>query len=429
MIEAMVRRAVVVTVLAVATALAACAAALPAVPSKGGPAWRELTSEHFTVWTDADPADARDLVREMERFRQVIIGAAFPSVPTTGRILAILLRNDEELTLLSIPGTARAFARPAASPLWQPMVVLSANRERADSTLPHELTHVISFGVIHHQPRWLSEGLAEFFETVQLDSDAATADVGLAPKALRERAQAARVRPMLRFIPVAELLAWKAISAHEEHQYASAWGLITFLINTHPQELVQYMRLVEIRGKSREIVSAADETALWREAFPSLPLADVDAQLEQWLLHGSHLVTHFKIKRRTWPVAERALGDADAYAIRGMLLGLVVKHPVQAQENLAAAIAADPTNVLARLITAALDNKLMTTDEARALAAAHRTDWRAAWLAALAITRADGDAEEVRALCVHACSLIAHNPALVAPSELCDGIDVADSAK
>jgi len=201
------------------------------------------------------------------------------------------------------------------------------------------------------------------------------------------------------------------------------------LINTHSQELVQYMRLVEIRGKSSDIVSAADEVALWREAFPSLPLADVDGELRQWLLHGSHLVTHLKVKRRTWPVAEQALGDADAYAIRGMLLALFVKHPVPARENLAAAIAADPTNVLARLITAALDDKMITVDEARAVAAAHHADWRAAWLAAVAITRAHGDAEEVRALCVNACSLIAHNPALVAPHALCDGLDAADRAK
>ena len=33
---------------------AACGAAVPPVPGKGGPAWHELTSPHFVVWTDAD---------------------------------------------------------------------------------------------------------------------------------------------------------------------------------------------------------------------------------------------------------------------------------------------------------------------------------------------------------------------------------------
>jgi hypothetical protein len=427
MIEAMVRRAVVVTVtvLAVATALAACAAALPAVPSKGGPAWRELTSEHFTVWTDADPARARDLVREMERFRQVLVGAAFPSVPTNGRILAILLRDDDELAALSDTGQPRAFASPAVSPLWQPMIVLSArsNRVGADYTLPHELTHVISFGVIHHQPRWLAEGLAKYFETVRLDSDAAAADVGLEPT-LRGASQ-----PMPHVVPVAKLFGWNHISEHEEHEYVTAWGLITFLINIHPQELVQYMRLIEIRGESRDPVSVGDHAALWSEAFPSLPLADVDAQFRQWLVTGSHLVNHLLIKRRTWPIAERMLGDADAYAVRGMLLGQVPNQAAAARENLAAAIAAEPTNVLARLAMLQLDDATITVEEARALVAANRADWRAAWLAVIAIYRAHGDAAEQRALRAHACSLIAHNPAVVAPSAMCDGIVATDNAK
>src|SRR5262245_22427870 len=67
--------------------LAGCAAAVPQVPSQGGPAWRELTSEHFTVWSDADPGRARELVREMEHLRQVIVGVAFPGVPAGGRSL------------------------------------------------------------------------------------------------------------------------------------------------------------------------------------------------------------------------------------------------------------------------------------------------------------------------------------------------------
>ena len=38
---------------------AACAR-FPVAPAEGGPLWTELTSEHFTVWTDAAPSDAHD---------------------------------------------------------------------------------------------------------------------------------------------------------------------------------------------------------------------------------------------------------------------------------------------------------------------------------------------------------------------------------
>src|SRR4029079_6975772 len=78
---------------------AGCAATLPAVPGKGGPAWYELTSEHFNVWTDAELGRARELIDEMERLREVIVGVAFPTAPSS-RILAIIMRNDNELRLV-----------------------------------------------------------------------------------------------------------------------------------------------------------------------------------------------------------------------------------------------------------------------------------------------------------------------------------------
>ena len=41
--------------LALVLLLAGCGTTgLHALPSQGGPAWRELESEHFTLWTNAD---------------------------------------------------------------------------------------------------------------------------------------------------------------------------------------------------------------------------------------------------------------------------------------------------------------------------------------------------------------------------------------
>ena len=49
----------------------ACHAAIPAVPGQGGPAWHEVTSEHFVGWTDGDVDDARALIQTVEHLRQV----------------------------------------------------------------------------------------------------------------------------------------------------------------------------------------------------------------------------------------------------------------------------------------------------------------------------------------------------------------------
>jgi hypothetical protein len=103
-------------------AAAACGAAVPPVPGKGGPAWTELPIEHFTVWTDGDRAEVRELMQQMEQLRQVVIGVALPSVPAGGGTLVFALRDDDELAAFSATDQPRASARIGGAPLWQPMI-------------------------------------------------------------------------------------------------------------------------------------------------------------------------------------------------------------------------------------------------------------------------------------------------------------------
>src|SRR6188474_3477124 len=194
---------------------------LPAVPSQGGPAWLELTSEHFSVWTDADAEGARRLIRQMERFRRIMLSVAFPDAPNTGRTLVILLHDSDELIEFSSTHQARAFVHARAPLLQQSMIVLAANRgEVLPEQVAHELTHAISFAAIHNQPRWFSEGMAQFFETVQVDPDRATCDVGRQPEPQLGRGPR-RSRPPL--VPLSQLFAWGAITEDEAAEYNTAW--------------------------------------------------------------------------------------------------------------------------------------------------------------------------------------------------------------
>src|SRR5215510_7502992 len=160
-------------------ALAAACARFPAAPAEGGPVWTELTSEHFTVWTDADPSQVSELIREMERFHHVVAEVVYPAAPGSERALAVVVRNERELSEVNSNGEARAFAADAHAPLWQPIVVLPLVGG-GQFTMVHELTHLISFSVIHHQPRWLAEGMATYFETAQLDAAQTLVLVGAA---------------------------------------------------------------------------------------------------------------------------------------------------------------------------------------------------------------------------------------------------------
>jgi len=394
----------------------ACGAALPAVPGQGGPPWIELTSEHFTLWTDAGPARGRELIREIEHLRQVVAGVAFPAAREAGHSLVIALRDDAELSALSPTGEPRAFAVPARPPLWQPMIVLSAftNSTRAELTIAHELTHLVSFAAIHHQPRWLAEGMAQFFETMQLDAESTSVDVGVAPEV---RGQPVRIAHL---VPISNLLAWQMLgsAAEERGLYSTSWAFFTFLINAHRPELARYLALLDAPDDTATPASRPEQRErAWRTAFSSLSDTELDGQLRQWLVSGHHVVLHVRVRVRDWPTSQRALSDAEVYAMRALLhSGPAAEH--QQQAELAAAIGAEPTNVIARLLRLEHGGGV-TPDEGRAIAAAHGDDWRAWWLAAIALSRGAASPQEIDAARTKACALLAQNPALVAPPSLC----------
>ncbi len=110
---------------------------IPPLPSKGGPSWTEVESEHFTLWTDATAARGHELIQQMERQHQIIT-RAMNHAPSTGRSFAIALRNAREASAYS----ERAFAWPADGAL-SAGTMFPADTPAHRRTIAHELSHVI----------------------------------------------------------------------------------------------------------------------------------------------------------------------------------------------------------------------------------------------------------------------------------------------
>ncbi len=399
-----------VVVLAMLELSAACAR-FPAAPAEGGPVWTELTSAHFTVWTDADPSRVCELIRKMERFRHVAAAVAYPTTPSSGRALAVVVRNDQELSEINNGGEARAFSIDAMPPLWQPIVLLSLSGSE-QRTLVHELTHLISFSVIHHQPRWLAEGMAAYFEGAQLDANQATVTLGAAPL---------RYGNSARMAPVAKLFDWNRTlpSRVEIPLYQTAWALFAFLINEHKAELAHYLWLIDRTGDPSGGSWRDQQQRAWDNGFPSLPVEQLDARLDDWLEHGSHHELSFYVRPTDMPVTARRLSDADAYAVRSLLLdGPTPEEQARGRAERSQALAREPTNVLAWCLRLVYGEQ-PTIDVGRAIAAAHPGDWRAWWLATIALEEGGGDPAELDHARGQACALLARNRALVAPPRLC----------
>jgi len=362
----------------------------------GGPAWVEVSTAHFTVWTDA-PDRARELVQTMERLREVVFGTALFSGRDQGyRTFVIALANKEEVREY-LPKQFDAYAASAGA-LFQPVIVVAADSlEDIDHRriLTHELTHVISYGPLPVQPKWFSEALATFYETADVDGN--SVELG---KPTDRRLQQLHYEHTL---SIAQMFACKEPSCMDFRFYSNVWALFTFLATEHATELIDYM--------SRLAVTPADQQdALWAKAFPSLAsLDDADHAFHAWIAHGKILVRQYTVQHRTWDVTTRPLTDADALAARGTARFIINYDALPAEVT--NAIAADPNELVARMIQSRVANGSIPVDAAQALTVAHPDDWRSWFL----LARALHEGTAAHDAYVKQCELITKNAVAVPP--------------
>ncbi|HET9626227.1 MAG TPA: DUF1570 domain-containing protein [Kofleriaceae bacterium] len=350
---------------------AACGSSIPALPSRGGPAWSEVKSEHFTLWTDAPVAQGHLLVRKMEHHRQVIL-RAMNDATSSAHAFVIALGSAREVNVY-LPNDVIASAWPAGGPTREAGVVLDAYTRDNDHVFSHELSHVISFGLIAHQPHWLSEGIATYFEMAELDPSSTSTQIGV-PR--EDRARYLRGRPA---VPIHDLFACREHSCMDGAFYATSWAVVSYLLNQHFDELGRYFQLLNSLPRER-----IDEA--WPSAFPHLSPNRLDRELREWLVSGTVRLPRIEVAVTDLPTTERPLGDADALAVRALLQLMFTPDLGKAHDLLGQALARDRTHVLARLVEAALP-RVVTPAEAQAVVDAHPDDWRAWWLLALATPR------------------------------------------
>ena len=329
----------------------------PKLPSQGGPAWTELKSEHVTLWTDASPARGQELVRALER-GQRIVTTVMNRPPFDKRVFVIALgeREVESYTGVGYGG----FAWRADNPTAEPGMMVSADMRDLGRLANHELTHIISADIVKNQPRWVAEGMAQYFETVDLDSSLASVRVGRPPHNIRLLLSQRR--------PVEKLFICKGACA-DELFYAKSWLLFAYLVNEHYDQLMSYLQRLDTLPKERHLEA-------WRATFPDLSFEQLDDRLAAWLNHGRLQFLHMAIAElRDVPAAVRTLGDADVLAAHS-LIDVQEDDPAAAISHAAAALVIDRTHLLAQLVKADVTGAI-SAEDARATAAAHPDDWRA----------------------------------------------------
>src|SRR5512133_1602503 len=123
-------------------------------PARGGPAWTELTTPHFTVASDLRPAHARRIATELEGIRAWVIAALLPGegrdIP--GRVRVVAFRSTGEFDTFAPPGLRAYFTHDG---LGEAVIVMTGEMGgEARLVLAHELAHHALRQVYPRQPRW-----------------------------------------------------------------------------------------------------------------------------------------------------------------------------------------------------------------------------------------------------------------------------------
>ena len=365
--------------------VAGCASTgLPRCPKQGGPPWRAVESEHFTIYTDASSTKAASVAADLEFTRGALAHLLVPEWDgPAGRIPVVLLEGEGHFETFFQDGIVGLYTEL----FLQPLVVMDgASGISAQVLIKHELTHFLVDGYIslEHMPRWVGEGLATFFETMDVDRAGGRVTVG---KSVDDRV----VFALAKYYPQRIMMQYRVemLQSGDGAFYGQSWLKVHFLVNHHGPAFAAFLDGLH-RGKS--------EDEAWREAFPDLPQDRLEEHLTAYVTDGKYRVTTLRVPTYPYKISERAVDDADVHGWRAALYAVRSKVKdergekarVTARAEVAEARKEDPAHVMALGAEFLLDDGV-TVEKARLATTTHAESWLGWFLLAEAMRKGGDD--------------------------------------
>jgi hypothetical protein len=289
------------------------------------------------------------VLRELEQFRMALLTVFHaPADLPTGRLPVIAVaRGWDDFADANVSGFC-------TRTLFQPLVVMRGEGDLArQQVIKHELVHYFSHMIMPVQPRWLSEGLASYFETLEYDDEKGEATLGRPPPELLSSVQ--RQGPL----SPEEIAAAKPLAADTGRFYATSWLLVHFLMNHRTDSLARY------EAALRQRIPLPDA---WKAAFGALTAQQLHDELRAYMDGGQYALLVYKLPPASGEtVGTRVLTDAEVHATRAELFVQGGRGPrrdervdlpapeefrARAREEVAEALRQEPTQDLARAIAA-----------------------------------------------------------------------------
>jgi tetratricopeptide (TPR) repeat protein len=360
-----------------------CASCIRGAPPPTRAPWLEGESDHFILRGDLSPDEARGALANLEEIRRgLLAGTWHARKQPPAKTHVILLATESELHETVRHGVL-GFA--ATDPFEAPLLVASLSQRLEQSTvLKHELAHHIDNAFLLRQPRWLSEGLASYLETMALahTANGVTATIGALNPIRVEHLKKRRKLQLTWMMSVgAEIYSMK--QEQIEDFYAQSWLLVDYLINARHAQMEAWVdRLAE----------AEEPGPAWQKSFGSLTAAQLEAELGAYLKSGSFLTSNYPLPSLNPIISIKNLGRAEVLAeqalLRSISFGQATKQTMaEAAEEADEALAADPQSPLAAGIWSATGPRkpAVQIEVARAVIRGHPDDARGYELLGLAL--------------------------------------------
>jgi hypothetical protein len=235
--------------------------------------WETVRSNHFVVHTDAGRIVAEAIVSRFEDTYQALSRAFFAQVQVKD-VEALVFADASEYDTVFGRDTAGRFI-PGLGPTGS-LLVIKLQTQRPDRVVAHELVHRFVDAVHPRLPNWMDEGIAMFFQSIEVRDDELL--VGESPRRVTTHgfAEAGGVsfRDLVK-VPLVDLYGPDA-----RFYYAAAWALVHYLMTgaegkyrARFSALLLAMEQAHRQGHSAEVAFA--------EVYPDIPLATLDDEVER----------------------------------------------------------------------------------------------------------------------------------------------------
>ncbi len=273
--------------------------------------WREYRSDHFLLYSDRNPKDAKTVLRDFERFRLAALTVlGLPDTAESEHTQIYLFKNAEHYRLIQPDMSIAGFYRDT---MQGPRMVVGAEANLADISLVlfHEYSHhlIRSRNKIHY-PLWYDEGFADLLASAEIHPHHVI--IGLS-NSWREPLVSKQ-----RLLPLAELfkpLPGKA-SNYWERYYASAWMLMHYLQMEYTAN--DQRKAEDLRRFILALNSGADPIAEFAVQF-DISLAQLQKQLEQYSTRRYWKGIKIDVARYRGPMTSRLLTRNEAAYLIGDL--------------------------------------------------------------------------------------------------------------